>query len=282
MFHVANAYEDGAHLVADCVCYPRMPDFGQVPERPRLRPDPRPRPSALARGADGRHRAPGRRVGACWHAQLTGLLEGLAPWCVSPLCLAWYTECQPPHPHMPRAQQQRSLPVRGLAGRPCSRAAAGPRGRPRRARRAGVRLGAQLLPGRGAAAAAAQRAVALRARPARRARGRAAPPVRPRAGVPRRPPALPRRAPAPGAAPVAHGSGRRGRAAHAQQAPGARDCVKDAAGCGASSGAMLACWRAACVTCMHACCGMHACARRHLQGRAYAKAHPSARPAWHA
>ena len=30
VFHSANAYEDGGRLIADCVCYPRMPDFEQV------------------------------------------------------------------------------------------------------------------------------------------------------------------------------------------------------------------------------------------------------------
>ena len=30
VFHSANAYEEGGRLIADCVCYPRMPDFAQV------------------------------------------------------------------------------------------------------------------------------------------------------------------------------------------------------------------------------------------------------------
>ena len=30
VFHSANAYEEGGRLIADCVCYPRMPDFEQV------------------------------------------------------------------------------------------------------------------------------------------------------------------------------------------------------------------------------------------------------------
>ncbi len=50
----------------------------------------------------------------------------------------------------------------------------------------------------------------------------------------------------------------------------------------ALSGALVACRRAACVTGMRARCGMHASARRHLQGRARAEPCPSARTAWHA
>ena len=43
VFHSANAYEDGGQLVADCVCYPRMPDFEQVCLYTQLHPlHPRP------------------------------------------------------------------------------------------------------------------------------------------------------------------------------------------------------------------------------------------------
>jgi len=252
-----------------------MPDFEQVPARRRPARARPPRPAvlrgALGRLSDTREHAGVRGWQACW--------RGAAPGCASPFCRARCREGHPPL-YMPRAQQQRRSPVHGLAARPvpgCSRAAG-----PTKARAWGRRAAWGAASAGTWTAAAAQRAVALRARPGRRARSLAAPPVRPRAGVPRRPPALPRCAPAPGAAHVEHGSERRGRAVHVQQAPGARGCVSNAAGCEALSGALVACWRAACVTCMHARCGMHARARRHLQGRARAGARPSARAAWHA